>query len=311
MMAQEQSEDEERYVDFLTTENGTEVEVGVYNSRQEIRSDQKGHVCVPFVDHRAIDYIAAQIREMIEDRYDCIVMLTGRRRIGKSNLGLQIARKVDPKFTLEHVAFHVDDFSHLLNTNPPADPKNGVYPQALYDESGYGLFAKDWMHEWVKEVGKALQVVGKKQNTCYFILPHLKKLVGDIRDEMAFFWIDVDFGIKHKRGYAEVYKGNRNKFKQAIWWNPKCCFKYDELDDEFWQAYEKLKDQFINDVASGKYEMGKTAKDTERFNRALFKLTQHGESADDLADEFGIGRSTVYRRLTTHKSTIGNGDGGG
>ena len=304
MMAESHQSDEE-YIDVLTTENGTEVEVGVYNRNQTIRRDKYGEICVPFVDARAINYIAAQIREMIQDRYDCIVMITGRRRIGKSNLGLQIARKVDPvHFTLHHVAFHVDGFSNLLNENPPANPDEGMYPQAFYDESGYGLFAKDWMHEWVKNVGKALQVVGKKQNTCYFILPHIKKLVGDIRDEMAYFWIDVDFGIQHTRGYAEVYKGVRNKHKQAIWWNPKCCFKYDELNDEFWQEYEKMKDKFIDDVASGKYDMKEKMKDADKFNQALYDLTKLGKSADDLAEEYGMHRATVYRRLAEHKSTL-------
>ena len=298
-------EQTEEYIDVLTTEHGQEVEVGVYNWHQPIRWDpRRGWICVPFFDRRAIDFIAAQIREMIADRYDCIIMITGRRRIGKSNLGLQLARKVDPTFSLNQVAFHVDDFSNLLNKNPRADPAKGIYPQAFYDESGYGLFAKDWMHEWVKNVGKALQVVGKKQTTCYFILPHIKKLVGDIRDEMAYFWIDVDYGIQHKRGYAEVYKGVRNKHKQAIWWNPKCCFKYDELNDEFWAGYELLKDKFIDDVAAGKYEDTKPGKDVDKFNQALYELVQKGDSPDDLADRFNIHRATVYRRLAEHKSNL-------
>lgn len=293
-----------KYIDVLYTENGKEVEVGVINRNQPIRTDQHGVICIPFIDSRALDFLAAQIKEMVQDKYDCVIMITGRRRIGKSNLGLQIARKVDPNFTVDQVSFHVDDFARLLDKNPSADPEHNIYPQAFYDEAGFGLFAKDWMHEWVKEVGKCLQVVGKKRNIVYFILPHIKKLVGDIRDEMAYIWIDLDFGWKHERGYGEVYMGTRDKFKQMIWWSPKCCFKYDELADDFWKEYEKRKDTFIAEVASGKYDLAKKSKDSDKFNRALYELNTMGLSAEEIADRFEIGRATVFRRLADYKSSL-------
>lgn len=298
----DQFNSDERYVDVLTTENGLDVPVNVIAYNQPITTDSYGVKYVSFLDHTALDFIGAQIREMITDKFDCVLMITGRRRIGKSNLGLQIARKVDPSFSVEQVAFHVDDFARLIDKNPSADPANGVFPQAFYDEAGFGLFSKDWMQSWVKEVGKCLQVVGKKQNIVYFILPHIKKLVGDIRDEMAYIWIDVDFGYKHERGYAEVYMGDRNKHKQMIWWNPKCCFKYNELADDFWMEYERRKDVFIAEVASGKHDTSSRTKDAERFNKAVYELTRVGLSPAEIAERLEIGQATVYRRLAEAKS---------
>ena len=175
--AQDSANNDIQFIGSIYTENGREIEVGIINEHQPVRIDKQGKpVCVSFLDHRAIDFLAAQMKEMVDDKYDCVTMITGRRRIGKSNLGLQIARKVDPEFSVSNVAFHVDTFAQLLDQNPSADPENGLYPQAFYDEAGFGLFAKDWMHNWVKEVGKCLRVVGKKRNICYFILPHIKKL---------------------------------------------------------------------------------------------------------------------------------------
>lgn len=300
------SDEDVQYLGVLRTENGTEVEVGVIAEHAPIRVDKRGVIYVSFVDHRVLDFLAAQIKEMIQDKFDCIVMITGRRRIGKSNLGLQIAQKVDPRFNLESVAFHIDEFSSLLDRNPEADPTAGLFPQAFYDEAGFGLFAKDWMHEWVKEVGKCLQVVGKKKNVCYFILPHIKKLVGDIRDEMAYIWIDIDFKYKHERGYGEVYTGVRDKHKQLIWWNPKCCFKYRELSGEFWDAYEQKKNAFIRDVASGRFDKGKGAKDSTRLDQILYELHRSGLSYEDLERRSGLPRSTIHRRVTSFKSNLPN-----
>jgi len=291
------------YEGILKTENGQDVRVGVIAKNAPIRTDRHGTICVSFIDARVIDFIAAQVKELIGDGFDCIIMITGRRRIGKSNLAIQIARKVDEKFSIDSVAFHIDDFRNLVNTNPHADPKAGLFPQVLYDEAGFGLFSKDWMHEWVKEAGKCLQVVGKKQNIIYFILPHAKKLVGDIRDEMAYFWIDLDFKYKHERGYGEIYTGLRDKFKQLIWWVPKCCFKFDELADDFWVEYEKRKDAFIDAVAAGKYDAksSTTNKDSERLGRAIIRLQKVGIGIDELTSELDMGRATIYRRIAECK----------
>lgn len=294
------SNDKVAYLGVMRTENGKEVEVGVIEENAPIRVDKHGTIYIPFIDDRALDYLAAQIKEMIVDEFDCVLMITGRRRIGKSNLGLQIARKVDPTFSMDSVAFHVDDFAALLDKNPSADPGAGKFPQAFYDEAGFGLFAKDWMHQWVKEVGKCLQVVGKKKNVCYFILPHIKKLVGDIRDEMAYIWIDIDFKYKHERGYAEVYMGVRDKHKQLIWWNPKCCFKYQELQGEFWDAYERKKDQFIDEIASGRFDKGHKSKDADRLNAVMLYLHNQGMSFRDIGKRVSLDHAQVIRRLQKH-----------
>jgi len=286
-----------QYVDCLHTENGKEVEVGVIARNAPIYVDKHGMAFVPFIDDSVLDFLAAQVKEMVEDKFDCVVMITGRRRIGKSNLGIQIARKVDPNFGINSIALHVDEFSELLKKNPSADPAANIFPQAFYDEAGFGLFAKDWMLTWVKEVGKCMQVIGKKRNIVYFILPHIKKLVGDIRDEMAYIWIDLDFKYKHERGYGEVYTGVRNKHKQLIWWSPKCCFKYTEFTGPLWIEYEKKKDQFIDDVAAGKFDSGKASKESERFNRALYELHKTGLTFEEIGERFDMNKSTISRRL--------------
>lgn len=296
---------EPKYIDCLHTDNGKKVPVNVIARNAPVYTDKYGEVYVPFIDDTVLDFLAAQVKEWIEDKFDCVIMITGRRRIGKSNLAIQIAQRVDARFATDSIAFHVDEFSDLLNKNPSADPEANVWPQALYDEAGFGLFAKDWMLTWVKEVGKCMQVIGKKRNIVYFILPHIKKLVGDIRDEMATIWIDLDFKYKHERGYGEVYTGTRNKHKQLIWWTPKCCFKYKELQGQIWIDYEARKDQFIDDVAAGKYDTGKIAsKEMEKTNRAMHKLHEGGLSLEEIGAAYDMNKSTVSRRLADYRANI-------
>jgi len=286
---------------FLKTENGREVEVGVLAPRIVVRSDKKGAIYVPFFDERVIDYIAALIEEMVKDGFDCIVMITGRRRTGKSTLGLQIARKVSPSFNLDNVSFRVEDFSEVLNKNPYADPGKSIYPQAFLDEAGHGLYSKEWMAVWQRNLVKCLEVIGMKNQVCYFILPHMRKLTGDIRDEMAHIWIDVDTKYKHERGYAELYMGMRNKFEQSIWWNPKCAFKFNDLADDFWTGYELKKRAFVDEIAAEKIGSSQGSKDAERLACVLSKLHSDGQTFRELEAQFKLPIATIHRLLNqTH-----------
>ena len=302
-----QNEDRGHYMEkaYLKTENGREVEVGVLAPRIVVRSDKKGNIFVPFFDERLINYIAALIEEMVQDGFDCIVMITGRRRTGKSTLGLQIARKVSPSFNLENVSFRVEDFSEVLNKNPYADPDKGIFPQAFLDEAGHGLYSKEWMAVWQRNLVKCLEVIGMKNQVCYFILPHMRKLTGDIRDEMAHIWIDVDTKYKHERGYAELYMGMRNKFEQSIWWNPKCAFKFNDLADDFWAGYEQKKIGFVNEIAAEKIGTSRGTKDAENLERTLFSLHKNGLTFDELSAVSGIPKETIRRRTIKHISEAG------
>lgn len=289
---------------FLKTENGLEVEVGVLAPKIVVRSDKKGHIYVPFLDERTINYIAALIIEMVRDGFDCIVMITGRRRTGKSTLGLQIARKVAPSFGLESVSFRVEDFSEILDKNPYADPSKGLFPQAFLDEAGHGLYSKEWMSIWQRNLVKCLQIIGMKNQVCYFILPHMRKLTGDIRDEMAHIWIDVDTKYKHERGYAELYMGSRNKFEQSIWWKPKCAFKFNDLHDEFWLGYEEKKKAFVNEIAAEKIDSSHSTKDAERLDAIMLQLHDEKVSLKDIGARIGLSESQVCRRVNQSRTKL-------
>jgi len=285
---------------FLKTENGVEVEVGVLAPKIVVRSDKKGHIYVPFLDERTINYIAALIEEMVRDGFDCIVMITGRRRTGKSTLGLQIARKVDADFGLPCVSFRVEDFSEILNNNPYADPSKGLFPQAFLDEAGHGLYSKEWMSIWQRNLVKCLQIIGMKNQVCYFILPHMRKLTGDIRDEMAHIWIDVDTKYKHERGYAELYMGSRNKFEQSIWWKPKCAFKFNELHDEFWLGYEEKKKGFVNEIAAEKIDSSHTSKDAHRLDALMATLHEDGMQYKEIGGKLDLSEQRVCNRVNQY-----------
>jgi hypothetical protein len=208
---------------------------------------------------------------------------------------------VDAGFGLPCVSFRVEDFSEILNNNPYADPAHNLFPQAFLDEAGHGLYSKEWMSIWQRNLVKCLQIIGMKNQVCYFILPHMRKLTGDIRDEMAHIWIDVDTKYKHERGYAELYMGSRNKFEQSIWWKPKCAFKFNDLDDEFWLGYEEKKKAFVNEIAAEKISSSHNTKDAERLNTLMSLLHDQGMNLDEIGKPLGLTKGRICQRINQSK----------
>ena len=288
----------------LFTPGGQFIPVNVYAKQITIFTDKLGPVQVPFLDQTAIDYIAALITEKVKNGFDRIVMITGERRKGKSTLGLQIARKVSASFGIDEVAFRVDRFHEILHQNVYADPSSDAYPQAFLDEAGFDLYSKEWMAVWQRDLVKLLEIIGIKRQVCYFIMPHVKKLTGDIRDEMAHIWIDVDTKWQDKRGYAEVFEGERNKFKQLIWWSPQCAFKFEELKDTFWQEYETEKKKFVDEIAAEDNASRSGSKDQERVDCLISDMYRRGVSIEDLCEQTRLSRSQIFRRMQRYRLNI-------
>lgn len=242
-------------MDMLTPIHKTRVPVGVYTPKFLIEYAKRGQdyvpVYVPFVDNRAIRFIAQIAIERIFELYDCIFLITGQRRTGKSTLALQIAQTIDKDFCAKDVVFRLDEFHRRLDEHPYANPLTGILPQIQLDEAGFDLFAQEWQHSPQREVVKTLEVIGAKRICLYFIAPHREKLNRGVREEMCYIWIDTNPNPKlgSDRGYAELRIGQVNKWRQEQRWKPQCAFFFDELTGPLWDQYSQRKVDFISTVS--------------------------------------------------------------
>lgn len=204
---------------------------------------------VPIYNESLQDYIVERCKDRVRHGFDCPVLITGPRRTGKSTNAINIARKLDRDFSHDRIAFRLEDFSDLIANLPPADPSQGVFPAAIYDEAGTGLYSKDWMRESVKVLCKVFQIVGKKNLTLFLCLPHRAFLTKDIREQL-FLWIYTTT-LNEQRGFAELREVVENKWSTDAYWKPLCGYIFNELKDPFWLEYERRKMQFIDDFTRG------------------------------------------------------------
>lgn len=264
--------------------------------------DKRGPIYVPCYGPSFIEYLGERFRYHVKDGYDVVIMVTGKRRRGKSNVINATHLAVDPDFSVGNIAFTLEEFFEKFASNPYADPEKGVYPQVAADESGFAMNARNWMESTQRHLEQKIEIGGIKRQICSLTLPHRKKLDSAIREDMAAYTIHVTL-FEGVRGMAIFREGIENEFEQQMYWPPLCVFKFLPLETthpDWWAKYQERKVGFVNDtLGTGKVEeTARIRQLTDQRNRAmreLYKVTH--ESHRDIARRVDMPLSTVDKIL--------------
>lgn len=243
--------------------DGTFHEVGQYTDKHEMGKYQGRKWHVPYYNESILDVVASDLKGHIKKGTTCNILITGRVRTGKSTIGQKIARRVDKRLPLESVVFWTDDYLGSIRDHPFASYEDNILPQTIWDESILGLMNRRWYSEVSMNIIETNEVCAKKGILQYIIIPHKNKLDVAVRNEMIHLWIHCFLSKKLHRGYAEVRIPVENIFDDDVFWKPEYAFRFApfHIDDPFWIAYEKKKDEVINKVLTGEH---RTKPDTGR-----------------------------------------------
>jgi len=241
----------------IMTPGGKSFDVGIVSDSYRMGKTSRAKQMVCVYDYQIIPYIAELLKELPREKFDCIILITGRRRTGKSTLASQIARAVDKTFPLDNIAFRLSEFNDVVHTNPYANPAKEIYPQVILDEAGFDLFSQNWMQEMQKNLVKKFEVIGAKCQIVYLVLPHRMMLNRGLREGMVHLWINVST-FDGERGFAELRIGQENIWALEQYWKPLCAFTFNDTRDDFWNQYNTKKIKFINEVTADTPEAGNT-----------------------------------------------------
>ena len=242
---------------FIKTPGGRTVMVNVINPKHPVR--QAGQMfTVPLVDESGIRVIGECAKERVDHKRDCMVLWTGDRGSGKSTGITKTARYIDPNFDIPQVAFMLEDFSKLFNTNPQGDGEKGLYPQIVMDEAGYALYGMQWLQREQMIIAKQMIINRIMRQIIHAAVPKRKQFNNQVRD-MAYIWVHVSEPEEYLQGYAVVRMApaqKQSEFHSEKYWEPKLAFTFTEEKGDFWTRYEEKKIAFVKQVseetASGK-----------------------------------------------------------
>ena len=92
---------------------------------------------------------------LVEKDLDYLMIVTGRERIGKSSLAMQVALSVDPEFDVSQIVFDVPNLYEQVYKL-----KKGQ--AVIIDEGATAFFAREAMNTDVREGIKLLTVMGER-----------------------------------------------------------------------------------------------------------------------------------------------------
>lgn len=145
------------------------------------------------------------IKKIIEKNWDCVILIDGEERSGKSTLGKTIACYLNPDFSVNNISNSVEETKKKIAELP--DKK-----VLLIDEGSLVFSSKDAMLKAQKELLKILDVVGQKNMTLIIILPSVFDLIKQIAIRRSRFLLHVYTDRDMNRGRF-LYFGKRKKAK--------------------------------------------------------------------------------------------------
>jgi len=256
-------------------------------------------VLVPIYDSSFLNYLIKLWQYRVNQCWSVDVMITGDRRVGKSTLASILASMMYKIFSVNNIAFKIEQFQEILRSNPVAG--DGIYPVAILDEAGFDMFAQEWADQLQKEMVKAFEIIGAKYQTIFLLAPNPSLINRGLR-KMASYWIYLP-SEKMTRGVAEYYEVKVNKYDGSIYYDPQCAFLFDPIDQDhnnhllsIWKEYEKRKMEFIEDVLGRSSEIKGKREQTNTIR--LYKLMQWLNNElkvpqTKIAEVVGVDHSTV------------------
>jgi hypothetical protein len=277
-------------------------------------------------DERAILVFLEEMLYRYNNELPTIIMNDGDERTGKSTFSILCNRiykspafqdrarykKIisNPDFTLDEflecspldlkdICFEKKDLQEQMRTRKMAD-----MTWLIEDEAGHQLFAQEWWDKVQMSLVKNLQVTAKKRQIIQLNLPHFLDLTGKIRGRAAKMYCHAEMLEESncptvQRGFMEIRRAVRQRWKQEIYWEPFYAFKFRQLKDKDWDEYNKLKDAFIQLVDEEKADGGDI--NEERLAAICSRAVKDKNyTMTELGRIVGVNHSTISRIITKY-----------
>lgn len=145
------------------------------------------------------------VKKIVRRNWDCVMLIDGVERSGKSNLGLSCGWYLtDGKMKVSDICIGADDVIKKIG-----NAKEGSL--LMLDESSLVFYSKDSMKKEQKKLIKILNVVGQKNIIFIMILPSVFDLMKDIAVRRSKFLLHVYTGRHLERGRYSYFSEKKKR----------------------------------------------------------------------------------------------------
>lgn len=165
------------------------------------------------------------IPKILKKNWDCVILIDGPERSGKSTLGMTIATYLYPDFSIKNIVRGLEDAAKRVDEAPNRS--------VLFIDEGSLVFnTKDAMTKAQKQLMKIMDVVGQKNMLFIIVLP-------------SFFDLNKTIAVRRSKFLLHVYVDkNLNRGKFVYYGEKKKKFLY-QMGKKNFGDYSKIKGNFI------------------------------------------------------------------
>lgn len=164
-----------------------------------------------------VHVLGLKLRANLKEDDQNIVCICGQPGSGKSTLGIQLAKEIQPGWTLESGYVYDDED---LNRKMAQNSKNQVF---LFDEASLAINSRDSMTKSSRNIIAVLDTCRSRHNSVIFCLPSFEDLNKSIRDRLCQYRIHCAGREDHiipgysGRGVCQLYKPLHSQFGDTYW----------------------------------------------------------------------------------------------
>lgn len=263
------------------------------------------------VDRIMDNYEKAELQNIkekfLENKKDFVICIVGVKGTGKSTLGLQMCKWIDPTFNADRVYFYGDNFLKGMRDIKPGQ-------SILFDEAILSLNRRNSMTNINKKLMTAFNIFRKKAGFIVLCIPHIENLDSSISTKHVFGLVRVrNYSKRNDRQLWQWYSRKRlrkivnDKYNYGASAPNRMGVFYDFRPFE--EEYEAKKDKAINHFlgVSGVSEISSIAElpdddihiEGKKLKLMILeRLLKLGLKQEEAGDIIGVSQQTVsvYKR---------------
>ena len=139
------------------------------------------------------------MRSKIYAKHQNVVLVTGRTGTGKSEFAIQVAKALDPNFTIENIFWNTEDLINVAASKDNIRPPGTAF---IFDEAREGTQSLNAMTETNRRMGLFLDTIRSRGYHIFLLQPSYFLF----QKSIAIYAADILFHIE-KKGNPDFYEG--------------------------------------------------------------------------------------------------------
>ncbi|MDY6776210.1 MAG: zonular occludens toxin (zot) [Halobacteria archaeon] len=296
-------------IDAEIRSSGSDIEIGYPTRETEEKDEDVGMMPEEIRDNPILRKMVW--RRMHKKNKNWMAAICQETGGGKSYAALRIAEVLDPDFSIDQVAFSIDEFIDLVR-----DDSYGQGSVIVLDEAGVAAGARDWYSDSNQLLNQVLQTWRHQNRAAIFTLPALGFLDKGARTLLHAYLEPIRIDYEKNQNITKFQYLDKNP--KATGSATRIYYKYPELQDpetgvrkkykrlainlpseELQEAYEEKKEEFTGDLNDRVAEALEKEEEEERDPREIADEILNDPDAPDLEKFIGDNHGQKYINRTS------------